>query len=318
MKVEIYSREAIKELMKGEFPKNTAVISFCSPRKTRRAEEVRVYFGNVCDRVFNILIPDIDIEILGDYGYTYETYLAEADELAKFICEVRDEGRDIICQCDFGQSRSAACAAAILQHFEGRGIDIFADYKYYPNQLVYHKVFDALERISSKTIKIKDNAWCNLNVASDKCIYTFFPSHIPGEYGGVPDADIIQGTIECDSNENANRCLQAIESLIENGYGKTLNWLIALDMGDIMTHIFNGESMQFLHGEIDALQTNDLAKYLAKAKTVFAYFELSNDCKSTAYYESVLEEISSITNASVWSQVCYHSKDICNLHIWYR
>ena len=78
MKVEIYSREAIKELMKGEFPKNTAVISFCSPRKTRRAEEVRVYFGNVCDRVFNILIPDIDIEILGDYGYTYETYLAGA------------------------------------------------------------------------------------------------------------------------------------------------------------------------------------------------------------------------------------------------
>ena len=144
MKVEIYSREAVKELMKGEFPKNTAVISFCSPRKTRRAEEVRVYFGNVCDRVFNILIPDIDIEILGDYGYTYETYLAEADELAKFIYEAKAEGRDIICQCDFGQSRSAACAAAILQHFEGHGIDIFSDYRYYPNQLVYHKIFDAL------------------------------------------------------------------------------------------------------------------------------------------------------------------------------
>ena len=153
MKVEIYTREAIKELMKGEFPKNTAVISFCSPRKTRRAEEVRVYFGNVCDRVFNILIPDIDIEILGDYGYTYETYLAEADELAKFIYEVRAEGHDIICQCDFGQSRSAACAAAILQHFEGRGIDIFSDYRYYPNQLVYHKVFDALEKYKGENKK---------------------------------------------------------------------------------------------------------------------------------------------------------------------
>ena len=316
MKVEIYSREAIKELMKGEFPKNTAVISFCSPRKTRRAEEVRVYFGNVCDRVFNILIPDIDIEILGDYGYTYETYLAEADELAKFIYEVRAEGRDIICQCDFGQSRSAACAAAILQHFEGRGIDIFADYRYYPNQLVYHKVFDALERISSRTIKIEDNVWCNLKVASNKCLYAFFPSHIPSEYGGVPDAEIIQGAIECDSNENANRCLQAIESLIENGYGKTLNWLIALDMGDIMTYIFNGESMKFLHQEIDALQTSDLAKHLAEAKTVFAYFELSNDC--TTHYESVLAGISSKPIASVWSQVCYHSKDICNVHLWYR
>ena len=146
MKVEIYSREAIKELMKGDFPKNTAVISFAYPRKTQRAEEVRVYFRDVCDRVFNILIPDIDIEILEDYGYTYDTYLAEADDLAKFIYDAKEEGCDIICQCDFGQSRSAACAAAILEHFEGRGINIFADYRYYPNQLVYHKIFDALEK----------------------------------------------------------------------------------------------------------------------------------------------------------------------------
>ena len=43
-------------------------------------------------------------------------------------------------------SGSTACAAAILQHYEGRGIDIFADYRYYPNQLVYHKVFDALQK----------------------------------------------------------------------------------------------------------------------------------------------------------------------------
>jgi protein-tyrosine phosphatase len=89
-------------------------------------------------------IPDIDIEILSDYGYTYETYLAEAEQLAEFIKAAVADGFDIICQCDYGQSRSAACAAAILQYYEGRGIDIFADYRYYPNQLVYHKVFDAL------------------------------------------------------------------------------------------------------------------------------------------------------------------------------
>ena len=41
----------------------------------------------------------------------------------------------------------AGCAAAILEHFAGRGIDVFVDYRYYPNQLVYHKVFDALEKI---------------------------------------------------------------------------------------------------------------------------------------------------------------------------
>ena len=51
---------------------------------------------------------------------------------------------NIICQCEHGQSRSAACAAAIKEHFEKSGIDIFADYRYYPNQLIFNKLRDAL------------------------------------------------------------------------------------------------------------------------------------------------------------------------------
>ena len=144
MKVEIYSREAIKELMKGEFPKNTAVISFYTPQNERKTKEPRVDYRGFCDRIFYVGIPDIDIEILSEYGYTYDTYLAESDDLARFIYKSKNDGFDIICQCDYGQSRSAACAAAILEHFEGRGIDIFCDYRYYPNQLIYHRVFDAL------------------------------------------------------------------------------------------------------------------------------------------------------------------------------
>ena len=149
MKISICSREGIKALMGEGFPENTSVISFSSPAKAKKAEEPRISFRGVCEHVFYITVPDIDIGLLGDYGYTYESYLAEADELAKFIYEASRGGRDVICQCDYGQSRSAACAAAILQHFEGRGIDIFADYSYYPNQLVYHKVFDALEKFKN-------------------------------------------------------------------------------------------------------------------------------------------------------------------------
>ena len=141
MKVEIYSKKAITELIASGLPKNTAVISFYTPKGRR---ESRVDYSSVCDRVFYVGIPDIDIEILSDYGYTYDTYLAEAEHLAKFIKAAVSAGLDIICQCDYGQSRSAACAAAILQYYENRGIDVFADYRYYPNQLVYHKVFDAL------------------------------------------------------------------------------------------------------------------------------------------------------------------------------
>lgn len=145
MEVKIFSRSAIEELMKHGFPKNTTVISFYTPRNKRDIDEIRVNYAGICERVFYIGIPDIDIEILADYGYTYESYLTEASDLAKFIYAARDDGLDIICQCDYGQSRSAACAAAILEHFERRGIDIFSDYRYYPNQLVYHKIHDALK-----------------------------------------------------------------------------------------------------------------------------------------------------------------------------
>ena len=144
MKVEIYSRAAVGELIENGFPERTVVISFFSPRKTRRDEDIRVSYAGVCEDVVYVAIHDIDIERLDDYGYTYETYFSNADEAARLVYDAYRNGYEVICQCDFGQSRSAACAAAILEHFEHRGIDVFADYRYYPNQLVFNKMLDAL------------------------------------------------------------------------------------------------------------------------------------------------------------------------------
>ena len=93
-----------------------------------------------------IALHDLDPEALADFGLSEETYFPEADALAEFIYKAKEDGLDIICQCEYGQSRSAGCAAAILQHFSKNGIDVFTDYRYYPNQLVYHKVFDALTK----------------------------------------------------------------------------------------------------------------------------------------------------------------------------
>lgn len=152
MKVEIHSRMSIKKLIEEGFPKNTAVISFYTPQKMRRAEDVRTDYSGVCEKVFYIAVPDIDLKCLSDYGYTYDTYIEDIKGLAEFIYKAKNNDMDIICQCDFGQSRSAACAAAILEHFEGRGIEIFADYRYYPNQLVYHKVYDALKERLKETV----------------------------------------------------------------------------------------------------------------------------------------------------------------------
>lgn len=140
MKVDIRSRKVVENMKKEDFPKNTAVISFYDPEGTK------VDYTGYADNVFYVQIYDIDIDVLDKYGLTEGTYFPEADDLAAFIYDAKNKGIDITCQCQYGQSRSAACAAAILQHFEKNGISIFADYRYYPNQLVYHKVYDALEK----------------------------------------------------------------------------------------------------------------------------------------------------------------------------
>ena len=145
MKVSIYSRKAIETLLQEGIPANTAIISFYDPLTTRTPNGYSpVDFSGIDNPVMQIPLHDIDIEILGEYGLTYDTYFPEAQALAAFIRKVNDDGNDILCQCEYGQSRSAACAAAILEYFHQRGITIFADYRYYPNQLVFNKLYDAL------------------------------------------------------------------------------------------------------------------------------------------------------------------------------
>ena len=147
MTVSVYSREAIESVIAdGKFPKNTAVISFCDPAlKHIDKDYSRVDYSSACDDVFYCEVDDLDLDYLPEKGYTYDSFFPEAPDLAEYINKAFRDGKNIICQCEYGQSRSAGCAAAILEHFYRRGIDIFTDYKYYPNQVVYHKVFDALE-----------------------------------------------------------------------------------------------------------------------------------------------------------------------------
>lgn len=147
MKVHIYSRKAIEELLQGDFPKNTAVISFYDPPNIRTGEVYSsVDFGKKVERVFTVAVHDIDIEILPDYNLTFDTYFPEVTELAAYIKKAYSDGLDIICQCEYGQSRSAACAAAILEYYYHNGISVFADYRYYPNQLIYNKLKNALDK----------------------------------------------------------------------------------------------------------------------------------------------------------------------------
>lgn len=147
MRVLVYSRRAVEKLIQERFPAKTAVISFYDPETSHHiTEDYRpVDYKGKTDRLIRVPLLDIDLSILPDFGLSYETYFPEADHVAKFIYSAKEDGYDIICQCEYGESRSSGCAAAILEHFYRTGISIFADYRYYPNQVVYHKVLEALE-----------------------------------------------------------------------------------------------------------------------------------------------------------------------------
>ena len=156
MTVKIYSRKSMEGLLaKGKIEK-TALISFHDPvgRGRRHLEDYKpIDFTGKCERVMQIALHDLDPEALSDFGLSVDTYFPEADALAEFIYKAKEDGLDIICQCEYGQSRSAGCAAAILQHFSKNAIDVFTDYRYCPNQLVYHKVFDALTKYGTRYIR---------------------------------------------------------------------------------------------------------------------------------------------------------------------
>jgi len=79
----ILSRDKAKTLTNV---KDTAIISFCDPITSRTPKDYkRMDYNGVCDNVFYVEVHDIDIEILGDYGLSFDTYFPEANKLAEFI-----------------------------------------------------------------------------------------------------------------------------------------------------------------------------------------------------------------------------------------
>ena len=67
---------------------------------------------------FRIVQEDVDYPAVRDF----DSFFLDADEAAKFIRRYVKEGRTILCQCEYGVSRSAGAAAAILEAYNGDGL----------------------------------------------------------------------------------------------------------------------------------------------------------------------------------------------------
>ena len=115
---------------------------------------------NKPDYILQVSFDDIDNDVfedeLGRKPLDAEKVLIESkyhmlsDEQAKqisdFYKKVCNDVEMIICQCELGQSRSAAVTAAFLEYREKSGISIFADDNYFPNKVVFRKILDCLNK----------------------------------------------------------------------------------------------------------------------------------------------------------------------------
>ena len=151
MKILIKSRAEIEKMSKHPLPEHTAIISITDandiPVNLEYMPEflLRVVFDDVDNDVFMDELgrePTPDERIETRYNMITDD---QANQIALFYYNNQKDISTLICQCEHGQSRSAGVASAILEFRSRRGIEIFADDRYYPNKVVFRKVFEALK-----------------------------------------------------------------------------------------------------------------------------------------------------------------------------
>lgn len=143
----IKSRDAIEEMAQTPFPPGTALISITD------FEWSFAELKNIPDFLLQLEFDDVDAYVYADepklthaeIESKYHMFTDEmAREVADFYFDIKDEVKTIICQCEHGQSRSAAVAAALTEYINGNGIEIFAQDEYTPNKLVFRKILKEL------------------------------------------------------------------------------------------------------------------------------------------------------------------------------
>ena len=148
MNIHIMDREGAEAIAAAGFAPNTAIISISdtgAPPLVLRHEPAWM---------LRLVFDDISSDEIDEYKGQKYTLFDEsmARKTAEFVFTHKDEAETLICQCEYGQSRSAAIAAAVTEYFYGNGIEIFADDRYYPNKLVFRSTLQALRVIGDREI----------------------------------------------------------------------------------------------------------------------------------------------------------------------
>ena len=155
MKIIIRNRKSVEQLAETPFSIKTAIISIVDydDEEVHLENEpealLRVSFNDVDGDVFideigrsRLILPEDRVRIEEKYKMISDE---QALQIAEFYKIIAGKVHCLICQCEHGQSRSAAVAAAFLEYWHKSGIRVFSDDNYYPNKYVFRKVLKALK-----------------------------------------------------------------------------------------------------------------------------------------------------------------------------
>ena len=155
MKVEIHSIQSLKRRAHKPFAPDTALISIGDFGKELPLLEYKP--AHILRMEFDDVTPsEIDNESNGRYAFRLFSE-EQANQIADFVYRYWESRGTLLCQCHYGQSRSAAVAAAIKEHFYHKGIEIFADEqeRYCPNVYVFRLTLRALRNREAECGSLK-------------------------------------------------------------------------------------------------------------------------------------------------------------------
>ena len=136
---------------------------------------------------------------------------------------------------------------------------------------------------------ISGKVWCEIVCNESNCVLTLFPQNIPEDYRGKKNTDTVKWQISCTSPAEAQRCQEALASLISNGYNEPLNWYIAMDFEDLMK-IFSDE-MNFCELTVDTDKLESYSETISKLnvnRMAFIYLRAKEDTLNEYVLNAVL------------------------------
>jgi predicted protein tyrosine phosphatase len=139
MIVEIMGREEAQDYSYLQHDEKAAVISILNI--DGGFADFRNNPDNGIEAVCRVYFNDVELDKLNCITD------ADADIIASFVREIADSANKLIVHCEYGVSRSAGIAAAIMKFLTGDDLPIFNNPLYRPNVTCYRKLMAAFHEV---------------------------------------------------------------------------------------------------------------------------------------------------------------------------